>query len=304
MTHPVHTPASTDPDRTAAPDRLDPDSTRDAPASDRLDVHRDASTSDRLGVDRDAPTPGRTPVRPSAADRDRRTFPAAGYDGRTGRARADPMAVWALRDGRYLVDTDGGTYVVDAARAVCDCPDNAIRGARCKHLRRVTLEIRAGLVPAPDRRERPCAVCGGAAFVDRDADGPALCARHDHQPGAVVADRETGDRLVVVGPTGERADEARTDEGRLVADYDTNAAYGRHEPAIAARYVGGRVEGQVGLDSVSPTAAGLRGRDRSAGKPRRYLFPASRLRPVDGGAATDRPARPAREEIASSVRAG
>jgi hypothetical protein len=234
MTHPAHTSASTDPDRTTAPDRADTD-TDTAPTPDRDDADR------------------------------ARTFPAAGHDGRAYRARAEPMAVWALRDGRYLVAREGRTYVVDAERARCTCPDSTIRGARCKHVRRVAIEIDAGLVPAPDERERACAVCGGAAFVAAEAAGPALCARHDHAPGALVADRETGKLLVVATATGRRADDIRTDEGRVVADYDSNVAYGRHEPTFAARYV--------------DAAGGRRG-----GAPgRTYLFPASRLRPVDAG---------------------
>ncbi len=239
MTHPAHTSASTDPDRTTAPGCDDTD-----PTPDRADA--DHRSRRAVGAD---------PAR---------TFPAEGYDGRAYRARAEPMTVWALRDGRYLVAREGRTYVVDAERAACTCPDSTIRGARCKHVRRVAIEIDAGLVPAPDERERACAVCGGAAFVDAGAAGPALCARHDHAPGALVADRETGKLLVVASATGRRADDIRTDENRLVADYESNAAYGRHEPAFAARYV--------------DVASGRRG----ATPGRTYLFPASRLRPVDG----------------------
>jgi hypothetical protein len=275
MTHPAHTSASTDPDRTAAPDRSDPD-------PDCTDA---------------TPRPGRTGGSPADPDdRDRQTFPAEGYESRAYRARAEPMAVWPLRDGRYLVDRKNRTYVVDAERAACTCPDSAIRGARCKHVRRVAIEIDAGLVPAPDERERPCAVCGGSAFVAADARGPALCSRHDHDPGSLVADRETGKLLVVVAATGRRADDARTDEGRLVADYDTNAAYGRHEPVFAARYV-----------DALPTQ-GSRETDRrpdAAATGHRYLFPASRLRSVDADSTgTDRPTGPTSERRSSPVRVG
>ncbi len=267
MTHPEHTSASTDPGRTPVPDRSDPDADR-TDATDRRD-----RLAERSPGDPDSP--------------DRRTFPAEGYDGRAYRARAEPMAVWALRDGRYLVDREGRTYVVDAERAACTCPDSAIRGARCKHVRRVAIEIDAGLVPAPDERERPCAVCGGRAFVAVDARGPALCARHDHDPGSLVADRETGTLLVVTEAVDRRADDAHTDEGRLVADYDTNAAYGRHEPVFAARYV----------DALP--AGGSRARRPDPAGPR-YLFPASRLRPVDPDpAATDRPSGPTWERRAA-----
>jgi len=283
MTHPAHTSASTDPDRTAAPDRSDPDP--DRPDFD-LERHGDAGST----LDRRESRPRRPPA--GHRDSDARTFPAEGYDGRAYRARAEPMAVWPLRDGRYLVDREHRTYVVDAERAACTCPDSAIRGARCKHVRRVAVEIDAGFVPAPDERERPCAVCGGSAFVAADARGPALCPRHDHDVGSLVADRETGKRLVIVAATGRRADDARTDEGRLVADYDTNAAYGRHEPVFAARYVDTRRAGES------------RSRPGTSATGRRYLFPASRLRAADADSTTDRPTGPTRERRASPARAG
>jgi hypothetical protein len=114
------------------------------------------------------------------------------------------------------------------------------------------------LVPPPEERTAVCAVCGGRTFVPIADRTPALCDRHDHAPGAVVADRETGDRLVVVSATGQRADRVETDEGRLVADYPSNAAYGAHEPVFRVVY----------LDALA--------RD---GPVRRYAFPASRLRP-------------------------
>jgi hypothetical protein len=271
MTHPAHQSASTDPDRTAA-DRSDPET--DCPdTTDRTDSDAGHTDGSRRRFGPGSPGP--------------RTFPAEGYEGRAYRARAEAMTVWPLRDGRYLVAREGRTYVVDAERATCTCPDSTIRGARCKHVRRVAIEIDAGFVPAPDERERPCAVCGGPAFVTADAGGPALCSRHDHAPGDLVADRETGNLLVIAAATGRRADDARTDENRLVADYDTNAAYGRHEPVFAARYV---------------DAAGGR---RAAAPGRTYLFPASRLRPVDvDSATTDRSTGPTRDPRVSPAGVG
>ncbi|OYR74477.1 hypothetical protein DJ71_19235, partial [Halorubrum sp. E3] len=62
------------------------------------------------------------------------------------------MTVRPLRDRRYVVETDGGTYVVALDAGTCTCPDHAIRGSRCKHLRRVAMEVTAGTVPAPDER--------------------------------------------------------------------------------------------------------------------------------------------------------
>ncbi|MFB6301288.1 MAG: SWIM zinc finger family protein [Haloferacaceae archaeon] len=200
--------------------------------------------------------------RPTDSD----SAPRPADDSRAERARTEPMTVRPLRDGRYVVETEGGTYVVDLAEGTCTCPDHAIRGARCKHLRRVAMAVTGGGVPAPDERRSACAVCGAALFVPMTADGPHLCDRHEHAPGDVVRDRETGGLLVVRGATSERADEHRTEEGRLVADYPTNAAYGAHEPVVLAVYL---------------TA----GRDDD-GDPQRYAFPASRLAPVDSGVAS------------------
>ncbi|SEA22365.1 SWIM zinc finger [Haloplanus vescus] len=200
------------------------------------------------------------------ATRSKTTRPPADTTGRARRARTDPMAVRPLRDGRYAVETDGGTYVVDLDARSCTCPDAQIRDARCKHRRRVALDVTDGLVPPPGQRTAVCAVCGGRTFVPTGDDAPALCARHAIDPGTLVSDRETGDRLVVVAATGDRADSVATDEGRLVADYPSNADYGRHEPVFRAVY----------LDAL-----------RRGGDVTHYAFPASRLRPV-----TDRDAGP------------
>jgi hypothetical protein len=196
------------------------------------------------------PTDGRQPT-------DRPT------DGRAERARTEPMTVRPLRDGRYVVETDGGTYVVDLADGTCTCPDHAIRGARCKHLRRVAVDVTEGATPAPDERASACAVCGRRLFVPLGARGPQLCDRHDRTPGEVVRDRETGGLLVVRETTARRADEHRTDEGRRVADYPTNADYGAHEPVVFAVYLAA-----------------------TGDAPRRYAFPASRLTPVDADVAS------------------
>lgn len=169
------------------------------------------------------------------------------------------MTVRPLRDRRYVVETDGGTYVVALDTGTCTCPDHAIRGSRCKHLRRVAIEVNEGAVPAPHERVGVCAVCGVETFVPLDARGSHLCDRHDHHPGTIVRDRETGERLVIVTVTDERSDSYETGEGRLVSEYETNAAYGSHEPVIEAAYLG----------SLSP--------DQSVSEAQTYGFPASRL---------------------------
>jgi hypothetical protein len=184
---------------------------------------------------------------------------AADRDGRAERALTEAMTIRPLADGRHVVETDGGTYVVDLDDGSCTCPDHAIRGAQCKHLRRVALSVTAGSVPAPGKRVGACAVCGAETFVPADGAGSYLCERHGFDPGEAVRDRETGERVVVTAVTTDRADAYRTDEGRPVADYESNAAYGAHEPVVEAVYV----------ESVRP--------DRPVDAGDAYGFPASRL---------------------------
>lgn len=73
-------------------------------------------------------------------------------DGRTRRALTEDMRVhFGERGPRYVVDSESGsTYHVDVESETCTCPDHERRAIRCKHLRRVDLEVRAGLVPGPD----------------------------------------------------------------------------------------------------------------------------------------------------------
>lgn len=179
------------------------------------------------------------------------------------------MTVRPLRDRRYVVETAGGTYVVALDSGTCTCPDHAIRGSRCKHLRRVAMDVTDGLLPAPDERVGVCAVCGVETFVPFTASGPQLCTAHAFAVGDAVHDRETGKLLVVTGVTDERADEYRTDEGRTIEEYATNADYGAHEPVVEAVYAG----------SLGPT--------RGLEDARRYGFPASRLTRADVAAERD-----------------
>lgn len=176
------------------------------------------------------------------------------------------MLVRALRDDRYVVETDSGTYVVDLEDRDCTCPDHAIRGALCKHLRRVAIEVNEGRVPPPGHRTGVCAVCGDHTFVPMHERGPALCARHDFEPGDLVRDRESGKLLVVTHRTRQRADETTTDNGRLIAEFESNAEYGDHEPVVEAVYVGSLAPRDDQFD-VTDT--------------RRYGFPASRLRRLE-----------------------
>ncbi|WP_435145551.1 SWIM zinc finger family protein [Halobaculum sp. P14] len=212
----------------------------------------------------------------TAASTARQTLPGGDHTGRAGRARTEPMTVRALRGDAYLVDTDSGRYDVDFDAGRCSCPDHVVRGARCKHLRRVALEIEAGAVAPPGQRRGACAVCGDDVFVPVAADSDAdshLCDRHRPRRGDVVRDRETGSLLVVTDVTTDRADARETAEGRLVADYDTNRDYGRHEPVVDAVYL----ESVDGTDDTDDAGGDAPDYVSVAGR-RRYGFPASRLR--------------------------
>jgi len=70
---------------------------------------------------------------------------------RTRRAKQEDIDVSFLaKPGRYeLYSASGRVYEVDVVEKTCSCPDDV---ERCKHLRRVDIEIRAGLVPRPDGR--------------------------------------------------------------------------------------------------------------------------------------------------------
>lgn len=183
---------------------------------------------------------------------------AAGTGERARRARTDPMTLRPLGDGRLIIETDGGTYVVDSDHKRCTCPDHAIRGVRCKHLRRVAIDVAAGYVPPAGMREGVCAVCGQSQYTDVDQ-STALCAIHSFERGELVVDRETDVLLVVVEQTTARADSSRTDDGRLIADVETNENYGDHEPVIEAVYASALADAPTGQ------------------LPKQYGFPASRL---------------------------
>ncbi len=70
---------------------------------------------------------------------------------RTERAKTEDMDVSLLeKGGIYEVHSASDRYYdVDVVSGECSCPDTA---DRCKHLRRVDLEIKGGLVPRPDGR--------------------------------------------------------------------------------------------------------------------------------------------------------
>ena len=64
------------------------------------------------------------------------------------------MDVWFGQRGPVydVFSESGSTYVVDVEKETCTCPDFEQRhpDGGCKRLRRVDLEIRTRLIPAPD----------------------------------------------------------------------------------------------------------------------------------------------------------
>ncbi|MBV0902429.1 SWIM zinc finger family protein [Haloarcula salina] len=181
---------------------------------------------------------------------------------RAARAWTERMAVSPREGSTYAVTTESGhTYLVDVKRRSCSCPDNRIRGERCKHLRRVAIEITARRVAPPGKQRATCDACGTVTFVAEDAPTPHLCERCRLTPGDVARDRETGDRLVVVRVTDERASERVVEAtGETVAAYDTNDGYPADDFVVEAAYLSDAVR---------------------ADDPRRYAFPRSRLERTD-----------------------
>lgn len=179
---------------------------------------------------------------------------------RSARAWSERMAVDHLGGSEYAVDSESGsTYVVNPVAGTCSCPDARIRKETCKHLRRVAIEITTHRVPAPGKRRAHCVACGTETFVDEDADSP-LCESCRVDPGDIVFDRETGNRLVVTAVTDRRADETILPEtGTTVAAHSTNDGYPDDDVVVEAAYL----------------------TDVSRENPRTYSFPLSRLQRTD-----------------------
>ena len=158
---------------------------------------------------------------------------------RAARAWLERMAVSALGEGRYAVESQSGaTYTVSLPEGRCTCLDHRIRSERCKHLRRVAIEVTEGRVPPPGFRTADCLACGRETFVPEESRLP-LCPYCAFDPGERVRDRETGDLLTVVRTTDCRADEVEiraTDS--TVAAHPTNRAYDPAEPVVEAVYPG------------------------------------------------------------------
>ena len=182
---------------------------------------------------------------------------------RSRRARTEPMSVLALGDGLYEVESASDhTYLVDLEAGRCTCPDYVFREARCKHIRRVAIEITHGRTPPPGEIAVACHDCSETTFVDEDANEPFYCETHEIHAGDAVRDRETGDRLTVVDVSDLRAD-AVTIGGSdtTVADYATNEHYDDGVPVVGAVYP----HATVAKNGVVP------------GSLKVYVFPRTRL---------------------------
>lgn len=185
---------------------------------------------------------------------------------RTARARTESMTVEALGPDLYEVEGESGNvYLVAPLEGRCTCPDHTIRGARCKHLRRVGIEIARGTVSPLHRVTEHCAICGDVLYVDPDTARPQYCTRHQLSPGDTAIDRETGDRLFVVAVSDRRADEVHIEAADCtVAEYDRNDGYDPGDRVVAAVY------DSVTLDDRGPFPQELRV----------YSFPHGRLERV------------------------
>jgi hypothetical protein len=169
------------------------------------------------------------------------------------------MAVTPLGGGDYAVASHSGeTYLVDLPDGECSCPDHEIRGERCKHLRRVAIEVTERRVPPPGRRRGECTVCGRPSFVPET--GLPICTDCRLERGDLATDRETGETVVVYRQTEETAAERYVEAaGCTVAGYPENDGYPPSDPVVEVVY---------------PFSGG---RDASLDERPRYAFPRSRL---------------------------
>ncbi len=182
---------------------------------------------------------------------------------RSRRARTEAMSVLPLGDGLYEIESASDhTYLVDLEAGRCTCPDHVFRDVRCKHIRRVAIEITHGRTPPPGKLSVTCHDCGETTFVDEDAAEPFYCEVHTIYPGDAVVDRETDDRLTVVDVSELRADAVTiSDRETTVADYATNEGYEPDVPVVGAVYP----HATVATNGVIPDSLKV------------YVFPRTRL---------------------------
>ena len=194
-----------------------------------------SASNERSGSTRNDGGEGRTPKEPLVPD-------LGSMDDRSVRAWTEAMAVGPVGGGRYIVEAQSdNTYVVDLLAGDCTCPDHTIRGERCKHLRRVAIEVNRGRVAPPGKLRGTCEACRREAFLPEE--GPPLCDVCRLEPGDFATDRETGDTVVVARVTGARADEVTVGEGGgTVADYPTNEGYPGEDLVVEVVYPFSRPE--------------------------------------------------------------
>ncbi len=173
------------------------------------------------------------------------------------------MSVLPLGDGLYEVESASDhTYLVDLEGGRCTCPDHVFRDARCKHIRRVAMEITEGRTPPPGEIAVDCHDCGETIFVDEERTAPFYCETHEIFPGDSVVDRETGDRLTVVDVSELRADAVEIGAAdTTVAGYATNENYEPNVPVVGAVYP----HAHVARNGVVPSSLKV------------YVFPRTRL---------------------------
>ncbi len=173
------------------------------------------------------------------------------------------MSVLALGDGLYEVESASDhTYLVDLEAGRCTCPDHVFREARCKHVRRVAIEITEGRTPPPGEIAVACHDCGETCFVADNDPAPCYCDDHAISPGDIVVDRETGDRLTVVDVSELRADAVEIGAADCtVAEYGTNEDYDPDVPVVGAVYP----HATVAANGVVPSSLKV------------YVFPRTRL---------------------------
>lgn len=187
---------------------------------------------------------------------------------RADRARTERMAVTAIGGGCYDVVTEYDTvYTVDLVEGRCTCPDYQHRRARCKHLRRVAIDVTDGRVPAPGQREDSCTDCGSPVYVPEDEPTPVYCSTCTLDTGRFVRDRERGDLLVVARTTEKRANEVEIPGwDTTVANYPTNRTYPETDVVVEVLY---------------PISAALAPDDLGPSDLKKYSFPRSRLETLD-----------------------
>ena len=72
-------------------------------------------------------------------------------EARTQAALTEEMHIRAIRAGYEVTDQSGTRHRVDLGTEHCSCSEQPQMERYCKHLRRVDMEVRAGLVPDIDR---------------------------------------------------------------------------------------------------------------------------------------------------------